>query len=301
MTAPVMTRSGVPAARLATACPIDSRMTFPPPNTASSPPAHRSRSTSISSEVSASLIRSPAVGPYSSAYRSRLSSLTSFVLRTISASKPPPADLQPRHHSSPAQRHQRNFALDARLEPHRGAGRDVQPTAPGKIPVEPQRRVGLREVKVRPDLNRPVAGVRDHQRHHRTAKVQSDRPVAVKDLAGDHGMGSWTVTSLVPSGKVASTCTSVSISGTPSITSSRLSTVRPVVISSTTGRPSLAPSSRNDVISATASGEFSRRPRAPAPRAGPRRHVDQQTLLLMRGDQHASTITPRITAEVTAV
>ena len=63
MTAPVMTRSGVPCARVASAWPIDSRITFPPPNTASSPPAHRSRSTSISSEVSASRIRSPAVGP----------------------------------------------------------------------------------------------------------------------------------------------------------------------------------------------------------------------------------------------
>src|ERR1700733_6685742 len=247
MTAPVMTRSGVPEARLATACPIDSRMTFPPPNTASSPPAHRSRSTSISSEVSASLIRSPAVGPYSSAYRSRLSSLTS-------AAKSPAADLQPGHHPPAGQRHQRNLALHARLEPHRGAGRDVQPAAPGKLPVEPQRRVGLREVEVRPDLNRPVAGIGDHQRHHRSANVQHDRPVAAEDLARDHGIGSWTVTSLVPSGKVASTCTSVSISGTPSITSSRLSTVRPAVISSTTGRPSLAPSSRNDVIRATASG-----------------------------------------------
>ncbi len=49
------------------AWPIDSRITFPPPKTASSPPAHRSRSTSMSSEVSASRIRSPAVGPYSSA------------------------------------------------------------------------------------------------------------------------------------------------------------------------------------------------------------------------------------------
>src|SRR5579859_5357606 len=146
-----MTRSGVPEARLATACPIDSRMTFPPPNTASSPPAHRSRSTSISSEVSASLIRSPAVGPYSSAYRSRLSSLTSLALppgnpgnpgvpgvpgvrdSPGAPGKPPAADLQARHHPPPRQRHQRDLALDPRLEPHRGARRDVQPTPPGQL------------------------------------------------------------------------------------------------------------------------------------------------------------------------
>ena len=33
-----MTRSGVPSARVAVDWPIDSRMTLPPPNTASSPP-----------------------------------------------------------------------------------------------------------------------------------------------------------------------------------------------------------------------------------------------------------------------
>src|ERR1700722_3385914 len=252
-----MTRSGVPEARVATACPIASRMTFPPPNTASSPPAHRSRSTSMSSAVSASLIRSPAVGPYSSAYRSRLSSLTGLALRpgcTGCPAKPPTADLQARHHPPAGQRHQRDLALDPRLEPHRRAGRDVQPAAPGKLPVEPQRRVGLREVEVRADLNRPVADVRDHQRHYRAPPIQGHRPLARQNLARDHGIGSCTVTSFVPSGKVASTCTSVSISGTPSITSSRVSTDRPALISSTTGRPSLAPSSRNDVISATASG-----------------------------------------------
>ncbi len=71
-TAPVMTVSGVPSARVARPWPIDSRMTLPPPNTTSSPgagPALRSRSTSMSRLVSASRMRSPAVGPYSAAYR----------------------------------------------------------------------------------------------------------------------------------------------------------------------------------------------------------------------------------------
>ncbi len=64
ITAPVITTSGVPSARVATDWPIDSRMTLPPPNTASlPPPALRSRSTSISRSVSASRMRSPAVGP----------------------------------------------------------------------------------------------------------------------------------------------------------------------------------------------------------------------------------------------
>lgn len=62
-TAPVMTVSGAPSARLVRAWPIDSRMTLPPPKTASSPPPQRSSSTSISRLVSPSRIRSPAVGP----------------------------------------------------------------------------------------------------------------------------------------------------------------------------------------------------------------------------------------------
>ncbi len=66
-TAPVITVSGVPSARPARDWPIDSRITLPPPNTASSPPALRSSSTSISRSVSASRIRSPTVGPYRSA------------------------------------------------------------------------------------------------------------------------------------------------------------------------------------------------------------------------------------------
>jgi len=66
-TAPVITVSGVPSARVAVDWPIDSRITLPPPKTASSPPLsparHRSSSTSIRRLVSASRIRSPVVGP----------------------------------------------------------------------------------------------------------------------------------------------------------------------------------------------------------------------------------------------
>ncbi len=46
-------------------------------------------------------------------------------------------------------------------------------------------------------------------------------------LSREQAMGWWTVTSLVPSGKVASTWMSGIISGTPSITCSRLSRVVP--------------------------------------------------------------------------
>ena len=69
ITAPVITVSGAPSARVARPWPIDSRSTLPPPNTASSParpgPPLRSSVISTSKSVSASLIRSPVVGPYS--------------------------------------------------------------------------------------------------------------------------------------------------------------------------------------------------------------------------------------------
>jgi hypothetical protein len=44
-----------------------------------------------------------------------------------------------------------------RFEPHRGAGRDVEPHAAGFFPVELQRRIGLEEMIVRADLNRAIA------------------------------------------------------------------------------------------------------------------------------------------------
>src|SRR5690606_24616509 len=140
------------------------------------------------------------------------------------------------------------------LEPDRGARGHVQPHPVGGLPVEAQPRVGGGEVVVGADLHGPVRGVHDPQRHPRPAGVQRDGVAGVYVLARDHGIGLCTVTSLVPSGKVASTCTLSSISGTPSMTSSRRSTERPASISWATVRPSLAPSIRNDATTPVTSG-----------------------------------------------
>ena len=80
-------------------------------------------------------------------------------------------------------------------------------------------------------------------------------------------MGSWTVTSLVPSGKVPSTCSTGIISATPGITSSVVRMVAPNSMSSATERPSRAPSRISSLISATASGWLSAQPRARRRRA----------------------------------
>src|SRR5476649_2672885 len=57
------------------------------------------------------------------------------------------------------ERHQLHIAGLAGLEPHRGAGGDVEPHAAGFLAVEFQRRIGLEEMIVRADLDRAVAGV----------------------------------------------------------------------------------------------------------------------------------------------
>ena len=80
-------------------------------------------------------------------------------------------------------------------------------------------------------------------------------------------MGSWIVTSLRPSGNVASTCTSCSSSATSGSTWSAVSTCRPASISSATPAPSRARSITQVLNRATVSGWLSRTPRSSRSRA----------------------------------
>src|SRR5690606_1687157 len=97
--------------------------------------------------------------------------------------------------------------------------------------IKAQGLVGFKEMIVRTDLNRTIAGICNVERERLEPEVGVERGRFGRgdDFAGYHGqrMGLWTVTSFVPSGNVASTCTSWIISGTPSITSLRLRTVVP--------------------------------------------------------------------------
>src|SRR5690348_15531966 len=147
---------------------------------------------------------------------------------------------------------ERDVARLPRLEPHRRPGRDVEPHAARLATVELQRLVGLEEVVVRADLDRPLAGVGDLERDGRAALVEEDVALRGDDLAGDHRIGSWTVTSLVPSGNVASTWISWIISGMPSMTCSRRRISAPSRMSWATLMPSRAPSTTWSEISATA-------------------------------------------------
>src|SRR4051812_41238998 len=73
-----------------------------------------------------------------------------------------------------------------RLEPHRGAGGDVEATAPGDRAIEGERRVGLGEVVVAADLDRPVAGVRHLELEAVRAGIQLDLARGGEEFAGDH-------------------------------------------------------------------------------------------------------------------
>src|SRR6185437_15151588 len=72
-----------------------------------------------------------------------------------------------------------HLAALTRLEAGRGPGRDVEPEPARLVAIELQRRVGLVEMIVRADLDRPVAGIRDGEGHARPSRVQFD--VAVGD------------------------------------------------------------------------------------------------------------------------
>ena len=72
-------------------------------------------------------------------------------------------------------------------------------------PIECQARVGFREVIVRADLDRTVGGVDDSEPDDRTAVIESESAFIMVHFARNHGIGWCTVTSFVPSGKVAST------------------------------------------------------------------------------------------------
>ena len=181
-----MTRSGVPSARVAVDWPIDSRITLPPPNTPRRRRRSGPRSTSMSRSVSARRMRSPVVGPYSAAVAVASIELIGDSVRAAS-SGPATSPRRPATMRSPPSGTRSTSRVDARLEAHRRAGRDVQPVTRGPrrgrtaAPGWP-RRSG--------SASRPgPAGRRCSRRSasmHRPPGVELDRLVGPEDLARDH-------------------------------------------------------------------------------------------------------------------
>src|ERR1700722_11719773 len=82
--------------------------------------------------------------------------------------------------------HELDLAGLAGLEAHRGAGRDVEPHAARLVAREAQRMVGLEEMIVRADRDRPVARVGDLDRHALGARVELDLAGLDEQFAGNH-------------------------------------------------------------------------------------------------------------------
>ena len=183
ITAPVMTVSGAPSARVARPWPIDSRSTLPPPNTASSP-ARPGPAAAVLGDLDEQVgVGQPDPVAGGRSEQCGVAGAGSSVMTRPSC--PGGVEAQPVHLARPAQRNQRDMLGDTGFEPHRGACRNVEPVAVGGGAVEVQRRVGLRQMHMAADLHRPVAGVDESMAQPRRARVDGDVAFAVDNLAGD--------------------------------------------------------------------------------------------------------------------
>src|SRR5215218_6621245 len=191
ITAPVITVSGAPSARVARPCPIDSRSTLPPPKTASSPanpgPPLRSSVISTKRSVSASRMRSPVVGPNSAAYLARETALIGAPTsrkRSSHVQSTRRLQTQAVHLARSAQGDQPDPLGDTGFEPHSGAGGNIQPVAVGCRAVERQRGVALWKMHVAADLNGAITGVDDVHLESLRTLVDLDIALSVDDLTG---------------------------------------------------------------------------------------------------------------------
>src|SRR5271168_1615686 len=132
--------------------------------------------------VSARRTRSPAVGPYISAYACReIFTATSEISHDfpLKAKNPPQAAIG----------HQAHGARLAGLESYCGAGRNIEPVAATELAVEPQARIGLKKVIVRSHLDGPIPGVFHAQGDGLSAGVQFNITGSWHECAWNHGCG----------------------------------------------------------------------------------------------------------------
>ena len=94
--------------------------------------------------------------------------------------------IEPEHHAVAAVGDERHRPRLAGLEADGAAGGNVEPPPACLVPIERQGRVGLGEVVMGADLDRPVAGVGDLQRHRRLAGVELDFAGSREHLARNH-------------------------------------------------------------------------------------------------------------------
>jgi hypothetical protein len=126
-----------------------------------------------------------------------------------------------------------------------------------------RRRQHRERYPVRTHLNRPVVAIFEAPPAHQGSSA------ARCSMLYPRRSNPCKVTSLVPSGNVASTCTWSSIPDTSSVTSSRFNTCRPSLIRSATRRPRRVHSSTQDVSTAITSAQLRGSPRSRRAQARP--------------------------------
>src|SRR5258707_1629026 len=93
---------------------------------------------------------------------------------------------KPVDHALAGERNERDLARLSRFEAHRSAGGDIEPHAARLLAIEFQCRIGLEEMIVRADLNRPVPGIGDRQRHRLAAGIELDLALLDEHFTGNH-------------------------------------------------------------------------------------------------------------------
>src|SRR5581483_5060970 len=102
------------------------------------------------------------------------------------AERPLNLALEAEHLALALERDEVDVALLPGLEAHRGSGGDREAVSVRALAVERERVVRLVEVVVRPDLDRPVARVRDRDADRRTPGAELEVAVDGFYLTGDH-------------------------------------------------------------------------------------------------------------------
>ena len=114
----------------------------------------------------------------------RRSSLPCYLLRIIQS--PIRQTIDAIGHTIAADRDQRHALVLARLKPHRRSRRNLQPKPIGLLPIKPQRAIGLKEMAMRPDLDRPIASIGNDELNRLTAIERDNVAFAENDFTRDN-------------------------------------------------------------------------------------------------------------------
>src|SRR4029077_807164 len=110
--------------------------------------------------------------------------------------------INPIGHAIAADRDQCHPLVFARLKPHRGSSRNLQPKPIGSLTIKSQRAIRLEEMTMRPDLNRPITGIGDDKLNRPTAiernNVAFPKDDFTRNNSGSLNQSLFGITTLTP-------------------------------------------------------------------------------------------------------